>query len=160
MHTTDYEKINTMLKSLIENHPKDIFNTVANLSNAAALLWSEMQGINWAGFYLASGETLYLGPFQGKIACREIAFSRGVCGAAATGKKTVLVENVHEFPGHIACDCASMSEIVIPVFADGRLFGVLDIDSPLIGRFSKADQDGLEKFVKTLESTLSQTVPA
>ena len=113
------------------------------LSNAAALLWEALPDINWAGFYLAKGETLYLGPFQGKTACTVIPFGRGVCGTAAATREIQLVEDVHQFPGHIACDSASNSEIVLPLVVDGLLAGVLDIDSPSLSRFDQADAEGL-----------------
>ena len=113
------------------------------LSNAAALLWEALPDINWAGFYLAKGETLYLGPFQGKTACTVIPFGRGVCGTAAATREIQLVEDVHQFPGHIACDSASNSEIVLPLVVDGLLVGVLDIDSPNLSRFDQDDAEGL-----------------
>ena len=113
------------------------------LSNAAALLWEALPDINWAGFYLTKGETLYLGPFQGKTACTVIPFGRGVCGTAAATREIQLVKDVHQFPGHIACDSASNSEIVLPLVVDGSLVGVLDIDSPSLGRFDQADAEGL-----------------
>lgn len=113
------------------------------LSNAAALLWDALPDINWAGFYLLKDESLYLGPFQGKTACIVIPVGRGVCGTAAAEKKVQLVKDVHTFPGHIACDSASNSEIVLPLFADGRLVGVMDIDSPVYSRFDETDAEGL-----------------
>ena len=132
------------------------------LSNAAALLWDALDDINWAGFYLVdpvtvSGEgsstpELRLGPFQGKVACVRIPFGRGVCGTAAATKTSQLVEDVHQFPGHIACDSASNSEVVVPIFKDGQVVGVLDIDSPNVARFTQADLAGLEQVVKALES--------
>lgn len=118
---------------------------VTNLANASALIWESMEGINWAGFYIAEGDRLYLGPFQGKPACVTIPIGRGVCGTAAKEEQTVLVENVHEFAGHIACDCASNSEIVVPLFAEGKVVGVLDIDSPQLGRFTADDKEALEE---------------
>lgn len=147
MHMTNYNELNAQLKSLIEGVP----HKIANLANASALLWQGMEGLNWAGFYLRKGEGLVLGPFQGKPACIEIPLSRGVCGAAAREKKTQRVEDVHAFPGHIACDCASNSEIVVPVLVGGEAVAVLDLDSPLTGRFSPEDQRGLEAFAKILE---------
>ena len=129
--------------------------TTANLANASALIFEALDGINWAGFYLAEGQKLILGPFQGKVACIEIPFGKGVCGTAAAENRTVIVENVHEFPGHIACDCASNSEIVIPMYGkSGALIGVLDIDSPMFGRFTDEDKAGLEQFVRTLEKNI------
>jgi len=113
-----------------------------------------MEDINWAGFYLYLDGELVLGPFQGKPACTNIAMGRGVCGSAALKEETELVPDVHQFPGHIACDCASNSEIVVPIHKKGALYGVLDIDSPVLGRFTKEDQEGLEAFVKGLEELL------
>ena len=127
---------------------------ISNLANAAALLWEALDGINWAGFYIMDGGELKLGPFQGKIACTRIAVGRGVCGTAVAEDKTQLVFNVHEFPDHIACDSASNSEIVIPIHKNGAVWGVLDIDSPRIGRFTKEDQDGLEEFVRIIEASI------
>lgn len=143
----DYERIHKMLESLIEGVPYKI----ANLANASALLYQELPDLNWAGFYLMEDGKLVLGPFQGKPACIEIPVGKGVCGTAAARDEAVLVKNVHEFPGHIACDGASNSEIVVPIHAQGAVIGVLDIDSPLIGRFSEEDRKGLEAFVKILE---------
>ena len=118
----DYSLLNERLSALIAGVP----HPTANLANAAALLWESLEGINWAGFYLREGDTLVLGPFQGKPACIEIPLSRGVCGAAAREKKTQRVEDVHAFPGHIACDCASNSEIVVPVLVGGEAVAVLE----------------------------------
>ena len=126
----------------------------ANLANTAAAIWEAMENINWAGFYLMEHGKLVLGPFQGKPACIEIPVGRGVCGAAVAEDKTQLVYDVHQFPGHIACDCASNSEIVVPIHVDGKIWGVLDIDSPLVGRFTEADQEGLEAVVRVLEKVL------
>ena len=132
------------------------------LSNAAALLWDALDDINWAGFYLvdlatvtgegSSTPELRLGPFQGKVACVRIPFGRGVCGTAAATKTSQLVEDVHQFPGHIACDSASNSEVVVPIFKDDQVVGVLDIDSPNVARFTQEDLVGLEQVVKALES--------
>ena len=127
---------------------------VANLANASAAIWQEMDRINWAGFYLMEGGKLVLGPFQGKPACIEIAVGKGVCGTAVAERKTQLVEDVHQFPGHIACDCASNSEIVVPMYKNGEVFGVLDIDSPYYARFTKDDQAGMEELVRVLEKNL------
>ena len=126
---TDYKLLSQQLESLIAGVPY----LTANLANASALLWQELDGINWAGFYLAEGDVLVLGPFQGKPACIEIPYGKGVCGTAFRSDSTVVVDDVHQFPGHIACDCASNSEIVIPLHRDGSVIGVLDIDS----RFSR-----------------------
>lgn len=118
---------------------------IANAAQFSAFLYHQVEDLNWAGFYLNRNQELVLGPFQGQIACVRIPFSKGVCGAAAATGKTQRVEDVHAFPGHIACDSASNSELVIPLIKDGRLIGVLDLDSPSIGRFSEADQAGLER---------------
>lgn len=123
---------------------------IANLSNASALLNLFLPNINWVGFYVLQGEELVLGPFQGLPACVRIPIGRGVCGTAVKKEETIVVKDVHDFPGHIACDAASQSEIVIPLIKEGRVIGVLDIDSPIVNRFSKEDQEGLELFVKTL----------
>lgn len=144
---TDYQALNAQLSALVGGVPHQI----ANLANAAALLYHTLDGLNWAGFYLLEGDTLILGPFQGKPACIEIPVGRGVCGTALAENKTQLVRDVHQFPGHIACDSASNSEIVVPIHVDGKIVGVLDLDSPLIGRFAEADQAGLEEFVRILE---------
>ena len=121
------------------------------LSNTSALLMDNLPDLNWAGYYLYLDGKLILGPFQGKVACEVIEMGKGVCGTAAATDTTQLIQNVHEFPGHIACDSASNSEIVIPLHHEGHLVGVLDIDSPLLGRFSEADKDGLEEFARILE---------
>lgn len=138
------------LKALIH----DESNAVANLANASALLNHFLDDINWVGFYIYDGTELVLGPFQGLPACIRIPLKRGVCGAAASEMKTVLVEDVHAFPGHIACDATTNSEIVVPVKKNGRIYGVLDIDSPLKGRFDEEDRLFLEKFVSILEEQL------
>ena len=127
---------------------------VANYANLSALLYQILPAINWAGFYLIENGKLVLGPFQGKPACIEIEIGRGVCGTAVAEDATVIVKNVHEFPGHIACDGASMSEIVIPIHLNGKIIGVLDLDSPVEGRFSKTDQLGLEAVVRLIEKNL------
>lgn len=124
------------------------------LSNASALLYDALPDLNWAGFYLLRGGRLVLGPFQGKTACIHIAPGRGVCGTAVAQDRTQRVPDVHRFPGHIACDSASNSEIVIPLRQNGQVIGVLDIDSPLPDRFSEADQQGLEQFCRALEEML------
>ena len=147
---TDYELMGKQLTSLSEGVDWDI--TV--LSNAAGLLWDSLEDINWAGFYLARGGRLQLGPFQGKPACTLIEFGKGVCGTAVAEDRTQLVKNVHEFPGHIACDSASNSEIVVPIHVGSEIYGVLDIDSPLLARFTEEDRAGLEAFVHTLEIIL------
>lgn len=123
-------------------------NMIANLANLSALIFDQMPDLNWAGFYLTEDGQLVLGPFQGKPACIRIPFGKGVCGTAAREKKTQLVPDVHKFPGHIACDSASNSEIVVPILKDGEVLGVLDIDSPLFGRFTEADRAELEKIAR------------
>ena len=147
---TDYQTLCAQLRALTENVP----HPISNLANAAALLWEHLENINWAGFYLLEGDTLVLGPFQGKTACIEIPVGKGVCGTAVAENATQLVADVHAFPGHIACDSASNSEIVVPLHADGKIWGVLDIDSPLVGRFTQADQAGLEAVALVLERML------
>lgn len=123
---------------------------LASLSNVSAVIWMLLKDINWAGFYLYKNGELILGPFQGKPACTNIALGKGVCGTAAAKLETQLVENVHEFEGHIACDSDSKSEIVIPIVKDDRLIGVLDIDSPIYNRFDEEDRHGLEKLIDIL----------
>ena len=150
LRVTDYRLMGKQLLSLSEGVDWDI--TI--LSNAAALLWDTLEDINWAGFYLAHGGRLELGPFQGKPACTLIDFGKGVCGTAVAEDRTQLVPDVHAFSGHIACDSASNSEIVVPIHVGGSLYGVLDIDSPLLGRFTEEDRAGLEAFVHTLETIL------
>ena len=147
---TDYDLMCRQLESLSEGVTWDM--TV--LSNAAALLWDSLREINWAGFYLMKDGDLLLGPFQGKPACTVIEAGKGVCGTAVAEDRTQLVKNVHEFPGHIACDSASNSEIVVPIHTGGTVYGVLDIDSPKLGRFSKEDKEGLEAFVHILENII------
>ena len=143
---TNYEQLNSQLESLIDGVPYRI----ADLANASALLWQTLDRLNWAGFYLMDEGKLVLGPFQGKPACIQIALGRGVCGTAAAEERTVRVEDVHLFPGHIACDCASNSEIVVPIRSRGRVVAVLDLDSPERGRFTEEDQAGLERFAQIL----------
>ena len=135
------------LKSLIKNER----NVIANLANASALLHLSLEEINWAGFYLTEGEELILGPFQGKPACIRIPFGKGVCGTAAQTDTVQRIDNVHLFAGHIACDGASNAEIVIPLHKNGKVVGVLDIDSPVFHRFSETDQQILEQFCRILE---------
>ncbi len=147
---TNYKELNSQLYGLIHGIP----HIIANLANASALLFDTLEDLNWAGFYLMENGKLILGPFQGKPACIEIAVGKGVCGTAVERNETVLVKNVHEFPGHIACDSASNSEIVIPIHKNNEIFGVLDIDSPTLSRFTDEDKTGLEEFVKILEKEL------
>ena len=146
----DYSVLTASLSALIEGVPYP----VANLANASALLFDSLEELNWAGFYLLTDGALVLGPFQGKPACIRIPLGKGVCGTAAAQEKTVVVPDVHKFPGHIACDCASNAEIVVPLFKSGRLYGVMDLDSTRIGRFSEKDRTGLEAFARELEKAL------
>lgn len=141
-----YNYLNLKLTGLICEEP----DWLANLANASAVLWLLLDDINWAGFYLYKNEELILGPFQGKPACTHIKIGKGVCGTAAEKRETQLVKNVHEFPGHIACDSASNSEIVIPIIKNDKLIGVLDVDSPILNRFNEEDKVGLEKFVSII----------
>lgn len=146
----DYELLCTQLHGLTDGIPYE----TANLANAAALLWQSLENINWAGFYKMEDGALVLGPFQGKPACIRIEIGKGVCGTAVAENATQRVADVHAFPGHIACDGASNAEIVIPIRVKGRIWGVLDIDSPVFDRFSQKDQAGLEQFVRILEDLL------
>jgi len=150
MIMTDYALLNDQLYALIHGVP----HRIANLANASALLYETLSDLNWAGFYLMENGGLVLGPFQGKPACIEIPVGKGVCGTAVSKGETMLVKNVHEFPGHIACDSASNSEIVVCIRKNGEIIGVLDIDSPSLGRFTEEDQAGLEAFVRILEAEL------
>jgi L-methionine (R)-S-oxide reductase len=146
-----YSLIHSQLKSILEDEP----HVIPNLSNTSALLNEALTDINWVGFYLMHNNELLLGPFQGKIACVHIAIGKGVCGTAVLKDETQLVPDVHQFPGHIACDSASRSEIVIPIHSDGRIVGVLDIDSPVTERFDEEDKEGLEEVVRILETGCS-----
>ena len=152
MKQTNYDLVSAQLTALTEGIPYE----VANLANASALLWQEMENINWVGFYKMTDGALVLGPFQGKPACIRIPVGRGVCGTAVAEDQIQLVYDVHDFPGHIACDSASNSEIVIPIHVGGKIWGVLDIDSPFIGRFTEADREGLCLFVEELERVLAR----
>ena len=148
---TDYKELCAALKALIDGVP----HKTANLANASALIFNTLPDLNWAGFYLMEEGRLVLNAFQGKPACIEIAVGRGVCGAAVKEKKTQLVPDVHAFPGHIACDGASNSEIVVPLFSpDGEVLGVLDIDSPQLARFDEDDREGLEEFARIIEKII------
>ena len=144
---TNYDLLKEQLQALTgsERHP------IPNLANASALIYHALPDLNWAGFYLMDNEELLLGPFQGKTACIRIPKGRGVCGTAVLEERILRVDDVHTFEGHIACDSASRSEIVLPIFAGERVVGVLDIDSPKKGRFSKEDEEGLSELVKVLE---------
>ena len=150
MKQTNYDLAAAQLAALTEGIPYE----VANLANASALLWQEMENINWVGFYKMADGALVLGPFQGKPACIRIPVGKGVCGTAVAEDKIQLVYDVHDFPGHIACDSASNSEIVLPIHVNGEIWGVLDIDSPYVGRFTEYDRDGLTKIVEVLEKIL------
>lgn len=148
MHTTDYELLLEQAKAITAGEP----DLIANLSNLSALVYETLENVNWVGFYVTrEPETLVLGPFQGKVACLRIPFGRGVCGAAAATRETQLVVDVHDFDGHIACDAASNSEVVVPLIVDGEVVGVFDLDSPSVGRFSQADADGLTKLGRFIE---------
>lgn len=144
--TEQYEQLSKQLDALLEGEN----NLIANLSNASALLNTFLYEINWVGFYLMNEGELVLGPFQGLPACVRIPVGRGVCGTTVAKEQTMVVDDVHAFPGHIACDAASKSEIVIPLIKNGVVLGVLDIDSPIEARFSPEDKKGLEKFVNVL----------
>ena len=144
---TDYQLLSRELRGLIEG----VNHVVANLANASALINEYLSDINWVGFYLLEDNKLVLGPFQGKVACIEIAIGKGVCGTAASEDRTLLVANVHEFKGHIACDSASNSEIVIPLHKGNKVYGVLDIDSPMLNRFTDEDKEGLELLARNIE---------
>ena len=145
-----YLELDQQLRALLEGED----DLIANAANTASLLWHALPELNWVGFYLARGEELVLGPFQGKPACVRIALGRGVCGTAAATRRTVLVPDVHAFPGHIACDAASNSEIVVPLLRGGALIGVLDLDSPVLARFDSSDQQGLERVAGSFVATL------
>lgn len=144
-----YDLIHAQLKALLEGETE----IIPNLANASALLGQALQEINWVGFYLMKRGELLLGPFQGKPACIHIPIGKGVCGTAVSEGRTQLVPDVHAFPGHIACDSASRSEIVVPIRGKDRIIGVLDIDSPILNRFDEEDRIGLEELVRILESS-------
>ena len=146
----DYELLCRQLAALTEGIPYQ----TANLANASALINEAMEDVNWVGFYMMQDGRLVLGPFQGRVACIEIPVGKGVCGTAVALDETQLVPDVHLFPGHIACDSASESEIVVPIHKEGSVFGVLDIDSPIKNRFTEADREGLEQIVALLEKML------
>lgn len=150
MYTVDYPALVSGIRALTEDVPY----LTANLANTSALLFETLPNLNWAGFYRMEGGALVLGPFQGKPACIRIAVGKGVCGSAVQEGRTIRVEDVHAFPGHIACDGASNSEIVIPLRKNGEIWGVLDIDSPLVGRFTQEDQQGLEAAARAIEAFL------
>lgn len=146
----DYKLLTQQIKALAEDEP----SFISVFSNASALLFENLEDLNWAGFYVMDNGSLLLGPFQGKVACIRIPLGKGVCGTAAGEDKTMLVPNVHEFAGHIACDGASNSEIVVPIHKEGKVAAVLDIDSPSLNRFTDEDKEGLEDFVKALEEVV------
>ena len=146
----DYELLLKSYKGLVEKEN----NFTATLANTSAFIFNTIKGLNWAGFYLSDGEELVLGPFQGKPACTRIKYGDGVCGTALKERETMVVENVHEFQGHIACDSASNSEIVVPVYKNGVIIGVLDVDSPEFSRFGNAEKEFFEKIVKVIEEKI------
>lgn len=148
-----YLELSAKLTALVDGVPY----LTANLANASALLWQELEDINWVGFYQLHQGKLVLGPFQGKPACIEIPVGKGVCGRAAAENKVQRVEDVHAFPGHIACDSASNSEIVLPLYCRGEIWGVLDIDSPSLGRFTRADAQGLEEISAIISNMIAKT---
>ncbi|MEQ1754554.1 MAG: GAF domain-containing protein [Micropepsaceae bacterium] len=143
-----YDELLRQTRGILEGE-RDL---IANSANLSALIWQLVPDLNWAGFYFVKGRELVLGPFQGKPACVRIAIGKGVCGAAVSRRETVLVRDVHAFPGHIACDAASNSELVVPLIQNDKVFGVLDLDSPLVGRFDQSDQSGVERVVSTFVS--------
>lgn len=154
--TEAYRGLRSAMQALLANETDGI----ANLANAAALIKRDLPALNWAGFYLLRGETLILGPFQGNPACVRIPVGRGVCGAAVERRQSILVPDVHDFPGHIACDTASRSELVVPMIRDGSVLGVLDLDSPYVARFDAADQAGCEALVAIILRHLPEPWPA
>ena len=147
-----YDRLASELKSLLEGE----HDFIANAANFASLLYHSLPDLNWTGFYLVKGRELVLGPFQGKPACVRIAIGKGVCGTAAEQRQTILVDNVHEFPGHIACDSASNSEIVVSLIKHERLIGVLDLDSPSFARFDNEDARGLNELAEILVQASSE----
>ena len=158
MKDIDKNNLYKQTKKQVESLIVPTLPLVTNLSNISALLNEALEDINWVGFYLLKEQTLLLGPFQGKVACTRIALGRGVCGTAAKEARTQLVEDVHQFPGHIACDSASNSEIVIPIKVDNKVIGVLDIDSPNISRFDEQDKKGLETIIQIMEKQCDWSV--
>jgi L-methionine (R)-S-oxide reductase len=141
-----YELLIAQAKALIEGET----DLIANLANVSALIWQSLPDLNWAGFYLWKGDELVLGPFQGRPACVRIAYGKGVCGTALARKATLIVDDVDQFPGHIVCDSASRSEIVVPMLRGDAMIGVLDVDSPRLSRFDVEDQRGLEHLVRSI----------
>ena len=155
MSPADTPELYRELLGAVDGITADEPDAIANMANAAALVWQFLPDLNWAGFYRVVGDELVLGPFQGKAACIRIAFGRGVCGTAAERRESQRVEDVHAFPGHIACDAASASELVVPIVHQGRLLGVLDLDSPTRGRFTADDQRGCEALIALLAPRLA-----
>ena len=147
---TDYDLLTEQAEAFCEDTPDE----VAAMANLSSLIYYTLDRLNWAGFYRVKGEELILGPFQGKVACIRIAKGRGVCGTAWKEDRVLVVTDVHAFPGHIACDGDSQSEIVVPIHRDGEVIGVLDIDSPVLNRFDDADREGLTKLVQCFERYL------
>ena len=152
--TALYRLLNQQAQALIEQEP----DLIANMANLSALLFNQLPALNWAGFYIMRGGELVLGPFQGQVACVRIAVGKGVCGTAVATGEVQLVKDVHEFPGHIACDAASNSEIVLPLRHNGEIIAVLDIDSPELARFDTDDQAGLEQLIRIFEQHLAVTL--
>ncbi len=150
MASDEYRILIEQAKAITEGIP----HLTANLANISSLIYNTLPDINWAGFYISQGGKLILGPFQGQPACVEIPYGKGVCGTAALKDETQLVPDVHRFPGHIACDVSSRSEIVIPLHSRGMVVAVLDIDSPIVSRFTKKDRMGLEALVAVIEGLL------
>lgn len=145
----EYQDLHLQAKGLLS----DESNIIANMANLSALVYNRLDNVNWVGFYLLDNDTLVLGPFQGQPACVRIPVGKGVCGTAVAEKQVQLVDDVHAFPGHIACDAASNSEIVLPVYKDGNVIGVFDIDSPITHRFDSDDHNGLQALVDVLEAS-------
>lgn len=156
--SSDIIKNYELLITVIESHLKDESNLIANLANISSFIYNALPDVNWAGFYLTEGDLLILGPFCGKPACTRISIGKGVCGTAAQKGKVIVVPDVHAFEGHIACDGETNSEIVLPLFQQGKVFGVLDVDSPVFDRFSQADVDGLTKITKMISRYLEGLV--
>jgi L-methionine (R)-S-oxide reductase len=148
--SVNYRLLNAQAEALLSVQT----NRIANAANLSALLFLELQNVNWVGFYFLEDKSLILGPFQGKPACAEIPFGQGVCGTAASSGKIQRVADVHEFPGHIACDTVSESELVVPLFKDKELIGVLDFDSPVKGRFNENDELGLARIAETYMNSI------
>jgi L-methionine (R)-S-oxide reductase len=151
--SADYERLATDLAALLAGEP----DAIANAANTAALVFDALPELNWAGFYFLKDGELVVGPFQGKPACVRIALGSGVCGRAAARRETIVVPDVHAFPGHIACDAASRSEIVVPLISRGKLLGVLDIDSPRVARFDESDRRGIERLAATFVAALEDS---